>query len=75
MYSSAYVTSCCELRRLATVFLASGWIFSNQYLAWKPCFDFHHTSPTFQPMIKFYVLVGFQATAVSIALRKALRFG
>ena len=55
------------LRRLTTVFLAFGWIFSNQYLAWKACFDFHHTSPTFQPMIKFYVLVGFQATAVTIA--------
>ena len=56
-----------NLRRLTTVFLALGWIFSNQYLAWKACFDFHHTSPTFQPMIKFYVLVGFQATAVTIA--------
>ena len=55
------------LRRLTTVFLALGWIFSNQYLAWKACFDFHHTSPTFRPMIKFYVLVGFQATAVTIA--------
>ena len=51
------------LRRLTTVFLALGWIFSNQYLAWKACFDFHHTSPTFQPMIKFYVLVGFPSNS------------
>ena len=56
-----------NLRRITTVFLALGWIFSNQYLAWKACFDFHHTSPPFQPMIKFYVLVGFQPTAVTIA--------
>ena len=57
-----------KLRRLATVFLALGWIFSNQYLAWKTCFDFHHTRPPFQSMIKFYVLVGFQATVVTIAM-------
>ena len=56
-----------NLRRLTTVFLALGWIFSNQYLAWKACFDFHHTTPPFQPIVKFYVLVGFQATAVTIA--------
>ena len=56
-----------NLRRLTTVFLALGWILSNQYLAWKTCFDFHHTTPPFQSMIKFYVLVGFQATAVAIA--------
>ena len=48
-------------------FLAMGWIFSNQYLAWKACFDFHHTTPPFQPMITFYVSVGFQATAVTVA--------
>ena len=48
-------------------FLALGWIFSNQYLAWKTFFDFHHTTPPFQTMIKFYVLVGFQATTVTIA--------
>ena len=47
--------------------MALGWIFSNQYLAWKACFDFYHSTPPFQPMIKFYVLVGFQATAVTIA--------
>ena len=48
-------------------FFGIGWIFSNQFLAWKACFDFHHTTPPFQPMIKWYVLVGFQATAVAIA--------
>ena len=58
------------LRRLTTVFLALAWIFSNEYLAWKACFDFQHTSQTFQSMIKFYVLVGFQATAVTIATVK-----
>ena len=57
-----------RLRRLATVFLALGWIFSNQFLVRKACFDFHHTRPPFQPIIKFYVLVGFQATAVTIAM-------
>ena len=56
-----------NLRRLTSDFLALGWIFSNQYLAWKACFDFHHTTPPLQPMVKFYVLVGFQATAVTIA--------
>ena len=55
------------LRRFTTVFLALGWIFSNQYLALKAYVDFHHTTPPFQPMIKFYVFVGFQATAVTIA--------
>ena len=48
-------------------FLTLGWIFSNQYFAWKACFDFHHTTPPFQPMTKYYVLVSFQATAVAIA--------
>ena len=62
-----WVCYALNLRRLTTVFLALGWIFSNQYLAWKTCFDFHHTTPPFQSMIKFYVLVGFQATAVTIA--------
>ena len=56
-----------NLRRPTTVFLALGWIFSNQFLVRKACFDFHHTRPPFQPMIKFYVLVGFQGTAVTIA--------
>ena len=36
----------------------------DRHLAWKACFDFHHTTPPFQPIIKLYVLVGFQATAV-----------
>ena len=40
-----------DLRRLDTVLLALGWIFSNQYLAWKAYFDFHHTTPPLQPMI------------------------
>ena len=62
-----WVCYALNFRRLTTVFLALGWIFSNQYLAWKTCFDFHHTRPPFQSMIKFYVLVGFQATAVTIA--------
>lgn len=33
------------LRRLATVFLALQWIFSNWYLARKACFDFPYTAP------------------------------
>ena len=48
-------------------FLALGWIFSNQYIVWKACFNFRHTTPPFHPMIKFSVLVGFHATAVTIA--------
>ena len=56
-----------NLRRLTTVFfLVLGWTFSNQYLAWKACVDFYHTTPPFQPMIKFYVFIGFQATAITI---------
>ena len=41
---------------------------SNQYLEWETCIDFLHTTPPFQPMIKFYVLVGFQAIFVTIAM-------
>ena len=37
-----------DLRRLAKIVLALGWIFSNQYFAWKACFNFHHT-PLFFP--------------------------
>ena len=50
--------------------LALAWIFSNQYLAWKTCFDFHHPTLPFQPMIKVYVFVAFQATAVIVAMVK-----
>ena len=58
-----------EVKEVAhnSFFLALGRIFSNQYLALKACVDFHHTTPPFQPMIKFYVFVGLQATAVTIA--------
>ena len=50
--------------------LALGWMFSNQYFACKAYFDFHHTTSPFQPMIKFYVFVGFQATAVTVTMVK-----
>ena len=64
-----------QIKEAHNSFLALGWIFSNQYLAWKACFDFHHTTPHFQPMTKFYVLVGFQATAVIIAtVTQSIRF-
>ena len=62
-----------HLRRLATIFLALLWIFSNTQFAWKAFFDFRHTTPPFQPKLKLYVFVGFQAKAVTITtVRKAL---
>ena len=56
-----------QVKEAHNSFFGIGVIFSNQFLARKAYFDFHHTRPPFQPMIKFYILVGFQATAVTIA--------
>ena len=44
-----------------------GWVFSNLNFTLRTCLDFHHTTPPFQPIIKLYVFVGSQATAVIIA--------
>ena len=41
-----------DLRRLAKIVLALGWVFSNQYFAGKACFNVHHTPLSFQPVIK-----------------------
>ena len=55
------------LRRFPTAFLALGWIFSNQYFAWKACFDFRHTIRPFQLLIKLYVFVGEMLVAWKLA--------
>ena len=55
------------LRRLEAVFLDSGWKFWNYNLAYKINFDLLHTASSFQHMIKVNFLIGFQATAITIA--------
>ena len=55
------------LRRLEAVILDLGWKFWNYNLAYKINFDLLHTISSFQHMIKVNFLIGFQATAITIA--------
>ena len=43
--------------------LALGWIFSNQYFAWNACFDSHHTTLPFQPMINILYFCWFSSNS------------
>ena len=56
-----------DLRRLEAVFLDLGWTFWNYNLAYKINFDLLHTTSSFQHMIKVNFLIGFQATAITMA--------